>query len=1068
MELQTSIFSDALDELSDAIFIFDQNDQIVYYNNFAHSAYPELSVHLKKGAHLSEIFRLAYRITQWRSGPPSEQDYVREQLELYRAASYESEWRLDDGRWILIRSQCLQNGLRVCKHTDISAIKKRENKLAASNSRHSALHQDFTDALDALPLGVLVVNAGLEVEIVNDAFNNFWNTRSSTVRLGTHFRDLLEENRSAGIYGVEDDEWYSYVKTRCEEIRQAKISPRLVKRPSGQELIFSIIELSQGRRLLTYLDVTEQNRHQNEIERSKEEAATARNQLQDAIETIDDGFALYDAQDRLIICNDSFREVVGKDTEFIIAPGSTYEQQLREMIDLNLIPGIDSTKDAYVRELLEKRSRLDGKDVTYQNNSGDWIRQRDKRIPSGNIVSLRTDISEHKRREAELEAARAEADRERQRLIDAIEVLEHGFAIYDADSRLALYNHAFTELNSSIADLIKPGVAYVDLLKASLARNVWKSPPDDLDQWIKQHLELRRTETSINSLFQFQDGRWMRRVEKRTSTGEWVGIRSDITATVERERELEAAHQQATSADRAKSEFLANMSHEIRTPMNGVMGMAELLSKSGLDPKQAMFSDVIVRSGNALLTIINDILDFSKIDAGQLELELAPFTLADAFEDVAALLSSKAAEKGLELILRIDPTLPKMLVGDVSRTRQIVTNLLGNAIKFTENGHVCVNVENISPRPGNGKSVGLRVSVVDTGMGIPADEIDKVFDKFSQIDGSATRRHEGTGLGLSIAASLVELMGGKIGVESKERAGSTFWFEVTLAKHFMAESDPVPAELVGSRVLVVINNALNRSNIAEQLVAWQFDYAAVASGAAALQFMREAISRGVAIDCVIADYQMPQMNGGELVNAMRMQAELENIPVIMMTAINQEEYDRSLSFLDNQRQLIKPVRNSLLLDAIVHSIGDKADVTGRPKWSDSTNDVLDILVCENIEGGNGILSGILLGSAYSTVTVSTSEQILDRSKKQIPRLILIDVSMPDMHIMQTAQAVREIENGKTYTPIIGFTSQKTDCNLGICRKAGLDDCLSTFTSPDRWLDIIDTWLGKSRAVAING
>jgi signal transduction histidine kinase len=252
----------------------------------------------------------------------------------------------------------------------------------------------------------------------------------------------------------------------------------------------------------------------------------------------------------------------------------------------------------------------------------------------------------------------------------------------------------------------------------------------------------------------------------------------------EREQRQRTARKTAELADRAKSEFLANMSHEIRTPMNGIMGMAELLAKTELDTKQKMFTGIIVRSGKALVTIINDILDFSKIDAGQLELDPQPFKLSDAIEDVAILVSSKVLEKELELAVRIQPDLPEMYFGDVGRIRQIITNLVGNAVKFTDTGHVLVDVSGrVLTATGGERKAELVVKVEDTGIGIPAEKAEHVFEMFSQVDGSSTRSHEGTGLGLTIARKLVELMDGEIGMESEIGKGSTFWFALPLPVH---------------------------------------------------------------------------------------------------------------------------------------------------------------------------------------------------------------------------------------------------------------------------------------------
>jgi signal transduction histidine kinase len=290
---------------------------------------------------------------------------------------------------------------------------------------------------------------------------------------------------------------------------------------------------------------------------------------------------------------------------------------------------------------------------------------------------------------------------------------------------------------------------------------------------------------------------------------------------------IEAARVKAESADRAKSEFLANMSHEIRTPMNGVLGMAELLIRTDLDTRQRTFADVILKSGNALLTIINDILDFSKIDAGQLSLDPAPFRLGEAIEDVATLVSTRVAEKDLELIVRVDPELPACVVGDVGRIRQIVTNLVGNGVKFTEKGHVLVDV---SGHIQDG-TAHITIRVEDSGIGIPDKMLEKVFEKFSQVDSSSTRRHEGTGLGLAIASRLVYLMGGEMGVQSEFGRGSTFWFTIPLTVYEDVEpAKPVPFDVSGARVLVIDDNRINRDILLEQLRSWNFDCAAAENG----------------------------------------------------------------------------------------------------------------------------------------------------------------------------------------------------------------------------------------------
>ena len=377
------------------------------------------------------------------------------------------------------------------------------------------------------------------------------------------------------------------------------------------------------------------------------------------------------------------------------------------------------------------------------------------------------------------------------------------------------------------------------------------------------------------------------------------------------------------------------MSHEIRTPMNGVMGMAELLAKSDLDTKQAMFTDVIVRSGSSLLTIINDILDFSKIDAGQMELDPAPFKLREAIEDVAALISSKVAENDIELIVRVDPNLPKFLIGDIGRIRQILTNVLGNAVKFTEQGHVYVNVDGgVTADEENGVA-NLNIRVEDTGIGIHQDQLDQVFEKFSQVDASATRKHEGTGLGLSIASSLVKLMGGTMGVESKLGCGSTFWFKIALPVHGeQTDFVPTPSDVSGSRILIVDDNEVNRSILLEQMASWKFDAAAAASGVEALAVMDALEERSLAVDCIIMDYQMPGMSGGDAVKAIRQLEPFAETPVIMLTSVDQTDDGKLFSSLGIQGHLTKPTRSSLLLQTLV-------DVLQRSKQADLASSKLE-------------------------------------------------------------------------------------------------------------------------------
>jgi signal transduction histidine kinase/DNA-binding response OmpR family regulator len=580
---------------------------------------------------------------------------------------------------------------------------------------------------------------------------------------------------------------------------------------------------------------------------------------------------------------------------------------------------------------------------------------------------------------------------------------------------------------------------------------------------------------------------------------------------VEAVRANDVAHA-AQAADRAKSEFLANMSHEIRTPMNGVMGMAELLAKSGLDAKQRTFTDIILKSGSALLTIINDILDFSKIDAGQLELDPHPFVLREAIEDVATLVSARVAEKDLELAVRVDPELPEMFVGDVGRIRQIVTNLVGNAVKFTERGHVLIEVTGVAREDDAGtQRFVLNFRIEDTGIGIPADKLERIFEKFSQVDYSATRKHEGTGLGLAISRSLVELMNGRIGVESTAGKGSTFEFDIALAAHnARAPRKAAPKDISGSRILVVDDNSVNRAILSEQMSAWSFDSAAAASGEEAIAVIKAAHQQGLRVDCMVLDYHMPQMTGAQVVSAMQQMPEAAGIPVVMLTSVDHTEEGRTFMSLGIAAHLTKPTRSSLLLETIVQVVSDAAArrdgtyqsfggiaaarfIGGMDVGTASTPQIepapdaqlpdtqepqkvtpeaeqpeaaatgefdgIDILVAEDNEVNQIVFTQILAGTPWRFAMAGNGREVVRMARELRPRLILMDVSMPEMNGIQATQAIRELEAATgEHTPIIGVTAHALKGDMERCLECGMDDYMTKPVSPSRLEAKIAQWL----------
>jgi signal transduction histidine kinase/DNA-binding response OmpR family regulator len=660
-------------------------------------------------------------------------------------------------------------------------------------------------------------------------------------------------------------------------------------------------------------------------------------------------------------------------------------------------------------------------------------------------------------------------------LVKAIHAMPQMFYVVK-DDQLLFCNRHLAEFYDLPAGVTAAGTPWSVMMEAILAAHM-PDVPARVEDMKAEVIRRIRTKGKFRRSWALEDGRHLVIEAMDCGDGAIIVTYSDVTA-------LKTAQQKAEASEQAKAAFLANMSHEIRTPMNGVMGMAELLCATPLTSTQTLYASTILKSGEALLTIINDILDFSKIDAGQMKLHPAPFSLAEAIEDVAVLISSRVRDKDLELAVRIQPDLPAMFVGDVGRLRQILINLMGNAAKFTDEGHILANISGEASEEG----YALTFRIEDTGIGIPEDKCASIFEKFSQVDETASRKHEGAGLGLAIAASLVKMMGGEIGVESKPGEGSTFWFRVTLPGHEgEAVATAAPIDVSGSRIAVIDDNEVNRTILNEQLTGWGYECALYKSGHEGLSALREKKAHGAAPDLLILDYHMPGMTGGDVATLLRSDPAFRTLPIVMLTSVD-EATGAGFMSLGINAHLTKPARSTLLFDTIARVLQENASrdedepaaetkpASSAPAPAAEKKDKpaepadapagLDVLIAEDNEVNRLVLTHILKETGLSFKIAVNGREAVEMYAEDAPSVILMDVSMPEMNGFDAAKAIRaaEAESGR-HTPIIAITAHALKDDRDKCLAAGMDDYISKPISAVRLKDRLAHWMREAAKAA---
>ena len=616
------------------------------------------------------------------------------------------------------------------------------------------------------------------------------------------------------------------------------------------------------------------------------------------------------------------------------------------------------------------------------------------------------------------------------RLWDSFETIRDGFAVFDAGMTLISANHAYLSLFEGLAE-VKPGVGYRTLLRLAAEEGLVDIAPVTPDDWVDDMLNRWQGDVIEARVIRLFNGEYIKLIDRRAQGGDMACLAQNITETITREAELKEAQQKAEAANRAKSAFLANMSHEIRTPMNGVVGMAELLCETGLTEEQKLYAETIRSSGEALLVIINDVLDYSKIEAEKLVLYPEPFDLERCIHEVTILLQPSARDKGVEMLIDYDIFLPTRFVGDPGRIRQVLTNLMGNAVKFTAKGHVLVRVEGFEGEAGQQQ---LHVTVEDTGIGIPEKLLDHIFGEFNQVDDQSNRKFEGTGLGLAITQQLIRLMGGDIWVDSEQGVGSSFGFKLTLpvaeeAANFAGQ----PIRL--RRALVVDDQVINRAVLERQLKTYGLAVVAVRTGAEALA----ALAADPAIDVVLADSDLPDMAGAALASRIRMRG---GVVPVMICATNPAGYRASMDEADLLAVtaiIQKPILRSDLARRL-QGLSEPAAGAAPPAASAAGSRTMRVLAAEDNRTNQLVFRKMVKDLDIELVFANNGIEAVELYQSFHPDLVFMDISMPEMDGRDATRAIRQLEvDGKLpRIPVVALTAHAMEGDSEGILASGLD------------------------------
>ncbi|TAD89223.1 MAG: PAS domain S-box protein [Alphaproteobacteria bacterium] len=665
------------------------------------------------------------------------------------------------------------------------------------------------------------------------------------------------------------------------------------------------------------------------------------------------------------------------------------------------------------------------------------------------FIAIERDITQEIEADARLRAAE-------RRLATAIEAVSEGFVLVDADGRATVVNDRFRRMFPRMAQMLRQGGRFTDALHRLVDQLHPSVPAAEWEEWLARRITEHVEPTGRPILHHLANSRWVQSKEARTPDGGVVSIFADVTDLKRAQMELEEARHRAEAANRAKSDFLANMSHEIRTPMNGIIGMNSLLLDTGLTDEQRHFAEAVQSSADGLLAVINDILDISKLEAGRVELERLDFLLEDTLEDSIELMAARAAGKDLELHCVVAPSLRVPLVGDPNRLRQVVLNLVSNAVKFTAQGSILVKADPISAGP---EGVEIAIAVTDTGIGMDEAVQASLFQKFMQADSTITRRYGGTGLGLAICRELVELMGGTITVRSQPGKGSTFTLRLRFPLGRPLDRPLVSVSLAGCQILVVDDNDTNRTVFRGQLTAAGAEVIDTADGASALALLGGMMAKNTLPKAVILDQSMPGLSGTEIARWIKTVPGLNGMKLVLASSLGlpgQANGEAGLFDL----VLVKPVRVRQLVESLGRLLSGETIEAAKPEPHHVPPPLPEpgssghLLLAEDNAINRQLATTILKRAGYSFDIAEDGFTAVERARQKVYDVILMDIQMPGMDGVEAARLIRDLGAPHGSVPIIALTAHAMAGARETYLAAGMNDYVTKPFDREQLLAVI--------------